>query len=262
MTEWNPTAYRRFEADRTRPAEDLLARVPKRPRSRIFDLGCGAGASTQVVAECYPEATIVGLDTSPEMLAAARRRLTQVAFLEADAATWRGGPADLIVANAVLHWVPGHLQVMRELVRQLASHGCLAVQMPDNENEPTHALMREIASRPQFLDKLARAGDARDAIGSFQDYDDALSPICDAVDIWRTVYVHRLEGPEAIVAWVESTGLRPFLAPLDEAERAEFLALYREGIARAYPSRPSGGVLLPFPRIFVVASRGEAAASD
>jgi trans-aconitate 2-methyltransferase len=129
--------------------------------------------------------------------------------------------------------------------------------MPDNENEPSHILMREIAALPRFHVKLAGVGATRERIGGFADYDDALSPYCDEVDIWRTTYVHQLGGPEAIVAWVEGAGLRPFLAPLDADERGEFLARYREGIARAYPPRASGGALLPFPRLFIVATRRE-----
>lgn len=257
MSDWSAAAYRRFEAERTRPAADLLGRVPPRRRQRVFDLGCGPGNSTQLLAERYPEAAITGLDTSPDMLAAARERLPRAAFLRGDMASWRGGPADLLFANAVLHWVPRHIAVMAQLAGQLAAGGCLAVQMPDNENEPTHVLMREIATRPPFREKLARAAQAREAIGAFADYDDALSPLCEEIDIWRTIYLHRLEGPDAIVAWVQSAGLRPFLTPLDDAERADFLALYRAEIARAYPARPRGGVLLPFPRLFVVASRGD-----
>lgn len=260
MTDWSAAAYRRFEAERTRPALDLLARVPAEPRGRVIDLGCGPGNSTQLLAERYPEATVAGLDTSPDMLAAARQRLPRATFSQGDLSAWRDGPVDLIFANAVLHWVPRHRAIMADLAQQLAPRGCLAVQMPDNENEPSHVLMREIAGRPQFRDELARAAGARETIGAFADYDDALSPVCSEIDIWRTVYVHQLEGHDAIVAWVQSAGLRPFLAPLDEVKRAEFLALYRAEIARAYPLRPHGGVLLPFPRLFVVASRDEASA--
>lgn len=262
MTDWNASAYRRFEAERTRPAADLLARAPAGRRLRVFDLGCGPGNSTQLLAERHPDATIVGLDSSQDMLASARRRLPQATFVEGDLAAWRGGPADLIFANAVLHWIPDHVDVMARLARMLAPRGCLAVQMPDNEGEPSHRLMREIAARPRFRDKLAKAAEARETIGAFGDYDDALSPVCETVDIWRTVYVHRLAGPDAIVAWVEGAGLRPYLAPLSADERADFLALYRDEIARAYPPRAFGGVLLPFPRLFVVASRGAAPTDD
>jgi trans-aconitate 2-methyltransferase len=255
--DWRADAYRRFEAERTRPAADLLARTPPGARRRIVDLGCGPGNSTALLAESHPQATIVGLDSSPDMLAAARARLPGVDFRQGDIAEWSDPSADLVFANAALQWVPDHIGVMRRLAAELPAHGCVAVQMPDNEDEPSHALMREIAATARFRDKLAGAATAREPIGAFADYDDALSASCETVDIWRTTYVHRLAGPDAIVAWLESTGLRPFLNPLDADERAEFLALYRAGIARAYPPRAGGGALLPFPRLFVVATRRE-----
>jgi trans-aconitate 2-methyltransferase len=149
--------------------------------------------------------------------------------------------------------------MMARLAADLPPGGCLAAQMPDNRAEPTHVLMREIAAKPAFRDKLASVSATRDEIGDFGDYDAALSPVCDLVDMWRTTYVHRLESAEAIVAWVEGAGLRPFLAPLNLDERAHYLEFYREAIGRAYPRRVWGGVLLPFPRLFVVARRGRSA---
>ena len=253
--DWRPAAYRRFEAERTRPAADLLARVPPDARRRIVDLGCGPGNSTALVAERHPQAAVVGLNSSPDMLAAARTRLPRVDFRQGDIAEWSDPSADLVFANAALHWVPGHIGVMRRLAAELPARGCLAVQMPDNEDEPSHALMREIAATARFRDKLAGAAAARERIGAFADYDEALAASCDEIDIWRTTYVHRLAGPDAIVAWVESAGLRPFLNPLDGDERADFLERYRAGVARAYPPRAGGGALLPFPRLFVVATR-------
>jgi len=255
IVDWSADAYRRFEAERTRPAADLLARVPPAARRKIVDLGCGPGNSTALLADRHPQAAIVGVDSSPDMLAAARTRLPSVDFRQGDIAEWSDPSADLVFANAALQWVRGHIGVMARLAAELPARGCLAVQMPDNDSEPSHALMREIAATARFRDKLAGAAAARERIGAFADYDDALSTSCDQIDIWRTTYVHRLAGPEAIVAWLESTGLRPFLNPLDADERADFLALYRAAITRAYPPRASGGALLPFPRLFVVATR-------
>jgi trans-aconitate 2-methyltransferase len=255
ITDWRADAYRRFEAERTRPAADLLARVPPDARRSIVDLGCGPGNSTALLAERHPKAAIVGLDSSPNMLAAARARLPRADFRQGDIAEWSDPSAELVFANAALQWVPDHIGVMRRLAAELPARGCLAVQMPDNEDEPSHALMREIAATARFRDKLADAAAARERIGGFAEYDDALSASCEEVDVWRTTYVHRLAGPDAIVAWLESTGLRPFLNPLDADERADFLALYRAAIARAYPSRAGGGALLPFPRLFIVATR-------
>ena len=253
--DWRADAYRRFEAERTRPAAELLARVPPGPRRRIVDLGCGPGNSTALLVERHPEATVVGLDSSPNMLSAARTRLPHVDFRQGDLAAWSDPSADLVFANAAMQWVPNHIDVMRRLAAELPSRGCLAAQAPDNEDEPSHALMREIAATARFRDKLAEAAGARAPIGAFADYDDALAESCDEIDIWRTTYIHRLAGPDAIVAWLETTGLRPFLNPLDADERAEYLALYRAGIARAYPPRAGGGALLPFPRLFIVATR-------
>jgi trans-aconitate 2-methyltransferase len=254
VTDWRADAYRRFEAERTRPAADLLARIPYDARRRIVDLGCGPGNSTALLAERHPKAALIGLDSSPDMLAAARARLPGVEFRQGDMAEWSDPSADLVFANAALQWVPNHIGVMRRLAAALPARGCLAVQMPDNAIEPSHALMREIAATARFRNKLAGAAAAREPIGAFADYDDALSAYCDEIDIWRTTYVHRLAGPDAIVAWLESTGLRPFLNPLDAGERSDFLALYRAAIARAYPPRAGGGALLPFPRLFIVAT--------
>lgn len=255
MAEWNPALYARFEADRRRPAEDLLSRVVEGPIRRVVDLGCGSGISTELLARHFPNIELHGLDTSAAMLEAARERLPFAHFSLQDLATWSDPDCDLVFSNAVLHWIPGHVALMGRWAQGLPPGGRIAVQMPDNEDEPTHALMRTVASRPRFADKLAGVGAARAAIGSFADYDAALAPHCDIVDIWRTTYAHRLPGPEAIVAWVEGAGLRPYLEPLDAYDRAEFLALYGDEIARAYPVRGWGGVILPFPRLFVVAAR-------
>jgi trans-aconitate 2-methyltransferase len=260
LEDWSAQQYLQFEAQRTRPARDLLAQVPDRPRRRIVDLGCGPGNSTALLAEKLPRAEILGLDSSDDMLNEARARLPDVAFEKADVRLWRGAePFDLIFANAVLQWIPGHIDLMARLVAQLAPSGCLAVQMPDNFEEPTHRLMRDIAARPPFADKLAGASAAREAIGAFADYHAALSPHCADIDVWRTTYVHVLPGPDAIVEWLKGTGLRPFLAPLAPNGREAFLAQYRDAIAAAYPPLADGRVLLPFPRLFIVASRGEGA---
>jgi trans-aconitate 2-methyltransferase len=254
MNNWNPLAYGRFDAERNRPSIDLLARVPQGPRRRIVDLGCGAGLSTQALADRYPDSDLVGVDTSTQMLAAARARLPDVRFLEGDAANWKGR-ADLVFANALFHWVPDHIGVMTRMVVDLEPGGCLAAQMPDNEDESTHVLMRMIGAALPFRAKLAGASAAREKIGALGDYDAALSPFCDLVDIWRTVYLHRLDGPAAIVAWVAGAGLRPHLAPLAADEREEYLSRYLEAITAAYPRQAWGGVLMPFPRLFVVVRR-------
>jgi trans-aconitate 2-methyltransferase len=258
MADWSATQYLRFEAERTRPAADLLARVPDGSIDRVADLGCGPGNSTELLRNRFPHAAIVGVDSSDDMLTRARSRLPRVTFEKADIARWRAdAPFDLIFANAVLQWIPDHIALMVRLMSELAPGGRLAVQIPDNLDEPSHALMRKVAARAPFSARLANAAAARERIGAFVDYYAALAPVCGGIEAWRTTYAHALSGPDAVVDWVAGTGLRPFLAPLAPDERRAFLARYREEIAAAYPPLADGRVLLPFPRLFIVAVRGE-----
>lgn len=262
MEDWSARLYLQFEAERTRPAVDLLAQIPISRAKCVVDLGCGPGNSTELLARKFPDAAIIGLDTSEDMLAEARKRLPGASFERADIAQWRAAaPVDLIFANAVLQWIPGHIALMARLAAQLAPGGCLAVQVPDNLGERSHALMREVAGRAPFEEKLSSASAARETIGAFREYYETLAPACSQVDVWRTTYVHALPGPDAIVEWVKSTGLRPFLAPLAPADKRRFLSQYREEVAAAYPPLADGRVLLPFPRLFVVAVRRSAPAA-
>jgi len=200
LEDWSATQYLQFEAERTRPASDLLARVPDGAVERVADLGCGPGNSTELLANRFPLAAILGLDSSDDMLAKARLRLPRVKFEKADVAQWRSdAPFDLIFANAVLQWIPGHIALMVRLMSQLAPGGRLAVQTPYNLDEPSHVLMRKVAARAPFSAKLAGATAAREKIGAFVDYYAALAPVCARLDVWRTTYVHALQGPDAIV---------------------------------------------------------------
>ncbi|HEV2442632.1 MAG TPA: trans-aconitate 2-methyltransferase [Steroidobacteraceae bacterium] len=253
-TDWSPASYLRFEDERTRPALDLLARVRPDGVRRIVDMGCGPGNSTELLANRYPEAEILGLDSSPAMLEAARQRLPGVHFELADAAAWVPNPdVDLVFANAVYQWIPGNLGQLARVLAALREKATLAVQMPDNLDEPSHRLMREVALAGPWGGHLD--GAARDPLPSARAYYEAFRPFAARIDIWRTTYCHVLRGAEAIVDFVRSTGLRPFLDPLSEPERTEFMATYTARIAAAYPSLTDGQVLLYFPRLFLVAER-------
>ena len=258
MADWDPDLYGRFEGERTRPAAELLARVPPATPTLAVDLGCGSGASTALIVRRFPDAEVVGLDTSDAMLESARRRLPGVAFVKADAAAWTPDRRpDLIYANAVLQWVPGHAALLPRLFDFLAPGGVLAVQMPDNLDEPSHRIMREAAAEGPWA---AAIGDPTVAgrLGrmlSIDGYYDLLTPLAADVDLWRTVYHHPMADARAIVDWLSATGLRPFVDPLTPALKAGFLAAYERAIADAYPARADGRRLLAFPRLFIVARK-------
>jgi trans-aconitate 2-methyltransferase len=250
--DWSPGDYLKFADERTRAARDLLAAVPLADAGKVIDMGCGPGNSTELLLARFPQAQITGLDSSPAMLAEARRRLPRLRFEAAEADSWTPqADVDLVFANAIYHWVPHHLEQLPRVLAALRPGGVLAVQMPDNVAEPTHRLMRELAEEAPWAGRLTDA--AREPLAPARAYYDALAPHAARVDIWRTTYHHVLADADAIAAFVGSTALRPFLAPLAEAERAAFVAEYRGRIARAYPPLCDGRVLLAYPRLFLVA---------
>ncbi|CAN5873351.1 trans-aconitate 2-methyltransferase [soil metagenome] len=259
--EWNPELYRRFEDERTRPARELLARVALahaelgRP-AQVYDLGCGPGNSTELLAARFDGARIVGTDNSEAMLAGARARLPRCTFELSDIADWQpDSAADLIYSNAALQWVGGHETLIPRLFAQLAPGGILAIQMPDNRDEATHRSMREVASLAPFSALIGEGASVRTQVLPLTDYYDLLAPGAAEMDVWRTAYQHPMESPAKIVEWLRGTGLKPFIDPLPAGERAAFLAEYESRIAKAYPPRADGRLLLGFPRMFMVARR-------
>jgi trans-aconitate 2-methyltransferase len=253
---WSAAQYVKFEAERNRPIFDLLARIPDVDIKTAVDIGCGPGNSTELLQVRFPDAQVTGLDSSNDMVEAARKRLPHIDFQVADIANWRAEtPVDLILANAVLQWLPDHQTLFPRLIGMLNPGGVLAVQMPDNLDEPSHRLMRKVAAEGPWKDKLATAADSRPERHPAEWYYGILKGLAQ-VDIWRTTYYHALDGgPDAIVEWFKGSGLRPFLEPLNEDERSAFLDRYRGEIAKAYPAFPDNTVLLPFPRLFIVARR-------
>ncbi|VVE13015.1 trans-aconitate 2-methyltransferase [Pandoraea terrigena] len=254
---WQAEQYVKFEDERTRPVRDLVAAIPPladRGVARVVDIGCGPGNSTGVLATRFAQAEVLGLDSSQDMVDAARARLPQCRFVLADIATWTDGPFDVILANAALQWLPDHETLYPRLVSCLAPGGSLAVQTPDNLDEPAHRLMREVAADARWA--AALKGVERTARHGATFYYPLLRALCSRVDIWRTTYYHPLAGgAQAVVEWFKGSALRPFLAKLDPASQAAFLSRYTDEIAQAYPALADGTVLLPFPRLFVVATR-------
>jgi len=254
MADWSAEQYLKFEDERTRPPRDLLAQVPLTEARKIIDIGCGPGNSTELLVKRWPNATVIGIDTSSDMLRQARLRLPNQTFIEANVAHWvPPDGTDLLFANAIFQWVPGHLKQLQRLLGKLPEGGVLAAQIPDSLEEPAHLLMREVAREGPWSKHLYEKARLRDEVPEPGGYYDALCPHCRRLDIWHTIYNHPLADATGIVEWVKGTGLRPFLEMLETAERKDFLTEYTARVASAYPPQADGKVLFRFPRIFIVA---------
>ncbi|UVH48245.1 trans-aconitate 2-methyltransferase [Pseudomonas sp. CBSPBW29] len=251
---WSAKQYSMFEQQRTRPVRDLVAAIPDGDVRSAVDLGCGPGNSTEVLAERFAQAVVTGMDSSDDMLVDARKRLPALNFELADIGAWNPAQTfDVILANASLQWLPDHATLYPHLVDQLTPGGTLAVQTPDNLDEPAHKLAREVAADGPWATKIGAVKHNARHTASY--YFELLSKHCSTVDVWRTTYHHPLAGSAAVVEWFKGSALRPFLAPLSESEKSAFLDEYLARITKAYPALADGTVLLPFPRLFIIATR-------
>jgi len=260
-TRWDPTQYMRFGDERTRPAVELLARIPHPNPRVVVDLGCGTGSITRLLAERWPAAEVVGIDHSREMLAAAASEPSPIRWVEADAYDWRPeAPVDVLFSNATLQWLTGHDVLVPRLMGFVAPGGWLALQMPLNWAAPSHRLMRETLADggpdggPLGTTALRAALDVP-WVAEPERYYDILADTATDIDIWETTYLHVLDGDDPVVEWVKGTGLRPVLSGLDDGERATFLRAYARRLRAAYPRRVDGRTVFPFRRVFIVARR-------
>jgi len=249
---WDPEVYLAYADERGRPFLDLISRIDAVEPLRVVDLGCGPGNLTRVLADRWPAADVVGLDSSPEMTEKANsEHSTGVRFEVADLRGWRpADPVDVLVSNATLQWVPGHLDVLPEMVAQVAPGGWFAFQVPGNFTEPSHVLLDQLAEDDRFsayLQGIARP-DAHGPVTYFE----SLAGLGCAVDAWETTYLHVLQGDDPVFTWVSGTGARPTLQALPPEPRAVFEAEYKRLLRAAHPAG-SYGTLLPFRRVFVVA---------
>lgn len=250
---WSPERYARHAEARLRPALDLLARIEAGTIGSIVDLGCGAGALFPALRARFPNAAITGVDASPAMLAKAREVDQQAVLVEADAARWRpAAPVDLILANAVLHWLPDHARLLPDL---MAHARTLAVQIPNNFAAASHRLMRELMAEPSWHPRLARVQLGEHVLPA-EAYHDLLRPLCRRLDLWETVYYHTLTGADPVLDWLKGTALLPIHKALGGPETAEagtFDRLLAARLAAAYPANAAGVTLFPFRRLLFVA---------
>ena len=259
-TSWDPYQYRRYSDHRLRPALDLIERIPVIAPRTVYDLGCGTGNVTRLLARRWPEARVVGLDHSPEMLAEAMAgeqaagEPSAIGWVQADLRDWQPeGAPDLLFSNATLHWLPDHAALFPNLLASIAPGGALAVQMPRSWGLDSHRLMRETLTDLELgSDELRRALD-KEPVEAPETYWRLLAPRAKHLDIWETEYLQVLEGPDPVLEWVKGTGLRPVLHELVGAERDRFLNDYGARLRKAYPQASDGRTLYPFRRLFLIA---------
>ncbi len=253
--QWDPQQYLRYTDERLRPALDLLARIPATAPGQVVDLGCGPGNVTAILAARWPGADILGVDGSAAMLEKARAAAPGCQFVKGDFSIWSpDAPVDVLYSNAALHWRGAHDTLFPRLLGHLAPGGTLAVQMPAMHNAPLRALQNEIAANGPWAERLIDV-DAAPPILTPAAYYDLIRPLCATLDIWETTYLHVLKGEDAVVQWATGTSLKPFLDKLPERLRRDYLRAYADAIRPEYPPRPDGTTLLPFRRLFIMATR-------
>jgi trans-aconitate 2-methyltransferase len=250
---WNPDVYLAFADHRGRPFYDLLSRVGAESPRRVVDLGCGPGNLTVTLSDRWPDAVVEAVDSSQEMVDAARGRGLDARLGEVEA--WTPEPdTDVVLSNAALQWVPRHRELLVRWAGQLSTGAWIAVQMPGNFDAPSHAAVRELASSPKWIDALRdipfRVGKVVD---SAADYAAMLADAGCVVDTWETTYVHELTGEHPVLNWITGTALTPVKETLSDQDWQQFRLELIPMLDARYPARPDGRTFFPFRRIFVVA---------
>ena len=253
---WNPDAYLAFADHRGRPFYDLLSRVGAESPRRVVDLGCGPGNLTVTLSDRWPGAVIEAVDSSQEMVDAARERGLDASRGELE--VWALKPdTDVLVSNAVLHWVPGHRELLVRWAGELPAGAWIAVQVPGNFDAPSHAAVRELANSQKWRNTLRditfRFGKVVD---SATGYAGLLADAGCVVDAWETIYVHELTGEHPVLDWITGTALTPVRGALGDDDWRQFRDDLIPMLDEKYPARPDGRTYFPFRRIFVVARIG------
>lgn len=256
MPDWDSAQYLKFGSQRTQPARDLAARLPAENPVEVLDVGCGPGNSTEVLAKRYPDARILGIDSSPEMVAAASHSHPDLEFRLCDAGrelAQLDRQFDVVFSNACIQWISDHPMLLKNLLGLLKKDGVLAVQVPMNHQEPVHRVIGEITARERWNKRIGKARIFHQLTP--EGYFDLLAKLSPVFDIWQTTYFHRMRSHEDILEWYRGTGLRPYLAQLSDEERPDFEREILTELRRTYPKQENGEIIFRFPRLFFIAGR-------
>jgi trans-aconitate 2-methyltransferase len=258
---WDPRQYQRYSDERSRPFHELVDRIAidSAAVETAVDLGCGPGDLTATLCDRWPNAEVIGVDNDANMLASAAALAgDRLSFASGTVQGWRPDAAvDVVVSNATLQWVPGHLAMLPDFLSVVRSGGWFAFQVPGNLDDPHHQEIRSLYRSKPWSDipHVKALPDRTHSSHTASEYLDVLAPLCSRIDGWETTYIHVLEGTDPVLEWVRGTALRPVLAALQTDDmRAEFLAQLAPRLRAAYPSS-AWDTPFPFKRIFVVAQR-------
>lgn len=254
MIMWNPDLYLKFKRERTQAVKDLIFRIKKEKPERILDLGCGPGNSTGELRKRWPEAEIIGLDSSEEMLEKARSSYPDIEWVQAD-----GGEDlsflekfDIVFSNATIQWIPGHKRLLNNLVELINEDGILAVQVPNTKYMPIRIAINETAEDDKWQKKFHNMKQYIH-YEELSFYYDVLYKDVKEIELWETTYNHVMLDHESIIEWYNSTGMRPYLEKLEQWEKDEFAESVLKKIRKSYKLQSDGKVLFPFRRLFFIA---------
>ena len=258
MDSWNAKTYSQFLNLRTRPARDLLSVIPDsfQPKT-VYDLGCGPGNSTILLKNRWPNAKIVGLDSSLDMLKEAKASYPDINFIKGDIAHFSPTEKiDCLFANASLQWLDQHEILIPKLLQLMNPRGAFGIQMPNNFHSPSHQvtirLLQGEVTWQSFLKNL-RYGILTEPFYKLPWYYDLLTKSgVNSLQFWETEYFQEMSDYQEIFDWVKGTGLRPVLSAMDAENQAKFTSAYVKAIAKEYPLQANNKILLPFRRIFMV----------
>ncbi len=256
MSDWNSEQYLKFKKERTQPSIDLVNRIDVENPQRILDIGCGPGNSTAVLKKRFPDAYILGVDFSPNMIEKAKTDYPELDFMLFDASKdfdKLEGKFDIVFSNACIQWIPNHKKLLADMMHILNDKGVMAVQVPFQFNQPMHKIVDEVASRKEW--KTFIPFEKVFNILREEEYFDLLSDISSDFSMWHTVYFHRMPSQRSIIEWYRSTGLKPYLDVLADDKKTEFENAVFEEVKKAYPVQKNGEVIFRFPRLFFIANK-------
>jgi trans-aconitate 2-methyltransferase len=257
MDSWSSKNYSQFLDLRTRPARDLLASISDAINPKlVYDLGCGPGNSTILLKNRWPNAEIIGLDSSLNMLEEARVLYPDIKFIQGNIADFSPPEKiDCFFANASLQWLDDHEVLLPKLIQFLHEGGAFGIQMPNNFHSPSHQVTLKILQTNEnwnSLLKQLRYGILKEPFYNLSWYYDLLIKAgAKNIQLWETEYFQQMSDHQGIFEWIKSTGLRPILTQMNSENQKNFENLYVKAVSNEYPVQVNNKIMLPFKRIFM-----------